>query len=70
MKPDRIKVGFTDAVRILYPYASDKFSEQLRAVLPLVALMFFFQLVVLQSGINQALGITCEGKAEGQAPEH
>ena len=50
MREDRIRVGFVNGVRILAPWASAKFMEQVRAVIPLVALMFVFQLLVLQSG--------------------
>nr|HPN82728.1 DUF1538 family protein [Spirochaetota bacterium] len=58
MREDRIRVGFVNGVRILAPWASAKFMEQVRAVIPLVALMFVFQLLVLQSGIDHALTIS------------
>ena len=43
---------------ILGPFFWDKVKEQLKAVLPISAFLFLFQLIVLQTGVEDAIGIT------------
>ncbi len=43
---------------ILAPFIWNKFREQLKAVLPISAFLFIFQLAVLRQGIDDAIGIT------------
>ncbi len=43
---------------ILTPFIWNKFREQLKAVLPISAFLFIFQLAVLRQSIDDAIGIT------------
>ncbi len=43
---------------ILAPFIWNKFREQLKAVLPISAFLFIFQLAVLRQGIDDAIAIT------------
>ena len=43
---------------ILGPFVYEKVKEQLKAVLPISAFLFLFQFIVLQKGVDDALGIT------------
>jgi hypothetical protein len=43
---------------ILGPFFWDKVKEQLEAVLPISLFLFIFQLVVLQKGVEEAVGIS------------
>ena len=45
---------------ILTPFIWNKFGEQLKAVLPISAFLFIFQLAVLRQGIEDAIGITVD----------
>ncbi|MBB5021127.1 DUF1538 domain-containing protein [Desulfurispira natronophila] len=54
----RYRVTFSQAVAILAPYLWSKLRQQLQAVLPIVAYLFLFQLIVLQKGVSDALTIS------------
>ena len=53
-----IKVGSGDIYRLLQPYLSVRFFEQLRAVLPLAVYLTLFQLFILRENIVDASIIT------------
>lgn len=58
-----LKVTFTQAVRIIWPYFRERLVGQLKIVLPIVGYLFLFQLLVLQKPVADAtiilLGQTC-----------
>jgi hypothetical protein len=54
----RLKLKPLDVHRLLAPYVSSRFLEQLRAVLPLALYMGVFQFAVLKQSISEALTIT------------
>jgi len=54
---NRIRVTPREATVILAPYVGSKFWEQFTLVLPIVAYLVLFQLVVLRESIEQALHI-------------
>lgn len=43
---------------IVAPYTSEKFMEQLKALLPVSVFLFVFQLLVLRQGVSSAVAIT------------
>lgn len=53
-----IRVGSGDIYRLLQPYLSVRFMEQLRAVLPLAAYLALFQFFILQETVVDASIIT------------
>jgi hypothetical protein len=58
MSNERIRVTAGEAVAILAPFVAKKFKEQMVSVLPIVAYLFSFQLLVLRLGIIQAASIS------------
>ena len=58
MRREAIKVGAGDVYRLLQPYFSVRFNEQLRAVLPLAAYLALFQLFILRESVTDAGIIT------------
>ena len=54
---ERIHVGAGRALRILWPYVRGKATEQIVSLLPVVASLFLFQIVVLRTAVAQAAGI-------------
>ncbi|MGC8928660.1 MAG: DUF1538 domain-containing protein [Myxococcota bacterium] len=57
-KRDKIRVEGIDLYRLLYPYISGKFKEQLIAVIPLVIYLVIFQIIFLRQPIEDATKIT------------
>lgn len=57
-KRDKIKLEGIDLYRLLYPYISGKFKEQLIAVIPLVIYLGLFQIIFLRQSIENAITIT------------
>lgn len=55
---ERIKVSRVDVYRLLRPYLSVRFNEQLRAVFPLAAYLVLFQLFILRETVADAAIIT------------
>ncbi len=55
---EKIKLESIDIYRLLYPYISNKFREQLIAVIPLVIYLALFQIIFLRQTIENALTIT------------
>ncbi len=62
LKPEpgeqRIRVDRVDVYRLLQPYLSVRFNEQLRAVLPLALYLVLFQLFILRETVTDATIIT------------
>ena len=54
LKPKKIKVDFLKAISLLVPYTSVRVMEQLKAVFPLAAYLFLFQLLILRQPIGSA----------------
>ncbi len=54
LKPKRIKIGPIKAISLLGPYTSVRIMEQLKAVFPLAAYLFIFQLLILRQPIGEA----------------
>ncbi len=54
LKPKKIKVGPIKAIALLGPYTSVRIIEQLKAVFPLAAYLFLFQLLILRQPISEA----------------
>jgi len=54
----KIKLRSLDIYRLVKPYVSVRFFEQLYALLPLVLYLVFFQLFILRQDIADALSIT------------
>lgn len=55
---ERYRITLSEAIAILAPYVWSKLREQLRAVLPIVAYLFAFQILVLQKSVVGALIIS------------
>lgn len=55
--PRRTRLRLIDLHRLLTPYVSVRFLDQVRAVLPLVLFLTVFQIVVLQADLRGAEGI-------------
>ncbi len=60
LKPKRIKIGLFKALTLLAPYTSVRVMDQVKAVLPLAAYLFLFQLLILRQPISSAT-IICLG---------
>lgn len=54
----RIRTNYTDAYRLTKMFLYPRISAQLRAVLPLAAYLFFFQLIILRQVVVDASVIT------------
>lgn len=52
--PPRIRLGPRQTARILAPYVTPRLAEQMRAVLPLMAYLALFQLLVLRQPVEDA----------------
>ncbi len=52
--PPKLKLRSIDIYRLVSPYTSSRFQEQIRAVLPLAAYLVFFQLLILRQDISDA----------------
>ena len=57
-QPPTIRLAPRETLRLLRPYASVRFSEQFRAVVPLAVYLFLFQIVLLQQGVQDSWTIT------------
>ena len=56
--PDKIKVGPAKAISLLAPYTYVRILEQVKAVVPLAAYLFLFQLLILRQPIAEASTIS------------
>ena len=54
LKPEKINIGFFKALNLLIPYTSSRIFEQIKAVMPLAAYLFIFQLLILRQPIQEA----------------
>jgi hypothetical protein len=58
MKPEKMQLAGADIYKLLQPYISVRFMEQLQAVLPLALYLALFQILVLQRSVNGSASIT------------
>ena len=58
LKPEKIKVDASKAISLLAPYTYVRVLEQVKAVVPLAAYLFLFQLLILRQPIASASTIT------------
>jgi hypothetical protein len=58
LKPEKIKVGPAKALSLLGPYTYTRILEQIKAVVPLAAYLFLFQLLILRQPISEATVIS------------
>ena len=58
LRPEKIDVGFSKALQLLAPYTYIRVLEQVKAVVPLAAYLFLFQLLILRQPIASASSIT------------
>ncbi len=54
LKPKKIKIGPFKALNLLGPYTYIRILEQIKAVFPLAAYLFLFQLLILRQPIGEA----------------
>ena len=54
LKPGKIKVTPAKALSLLAPYTITRIMEQIKAVVPLAAYLFLFQLLILRQPISSA----------------
>ena len=54
LKPEKINIGFFKSLNLLIPYTSSRIFEQIKAVMPLAAYLFIFQLLILRQPIQEA----------------
>ena len=54
VKQDKIKIDFPKAISLLAPYTYVRVLEQIKAVVPLAAYLFLFQLLILRQPIAEA----------------
>ncbi|MBT4762395.1 MAG: DUF1538 domain-containing protein [Bdellovibrionaceae bacterium] len=52
--PDKLRVNALDVYRILGPYTSTRFMEQVKAVVPLAIYLMVFQIFILRQGVTDA----------------
>ena len=57
LKPQKIKVSPAKALTLLAPYTISRVMEQIKAVVPLAAYLFLFQLLILRQPISSATTI-------------
>ncbi len=57
-KPPRLKVTPKETLKILKPYVSPRFMEQIRAVVPLGLYLMLFQLFILRQAVADSATIT------------
>ncbi len=57
LKPGKIKVSPSKALSLLAPYTLTRIMEQIKAVVPLAAYLFLFQLLILRQPISSATTI-------------
>ncbi len=57
-KPGTVKLRSIDAYRLVQPYVTTRFVDQLKAVVPLAVYLALFQYLVLQQPVQDALVIT------------
>jgi len=55
--PEKIKIGPSKALSLLAPYTFTRIMEQVKAVVPLAAYLFLFQLLILRQPISSATTI-------------
>ncbi len=53
-KPEKLKMSNLDVYRLLQPYVSTRFMDQVNAVVPLAAYLALFQVLVLQVPVAEA----------------
>jgi hypothetical protein len=53
-KPEKLKMSNLDMYRLLQPYVSTRFMDQVKAVVPLAAYLGLFQILVLQTPVADA----------------
>lgn len=58
VQEERIRVSFVQGVQIVAPYAWHQLFEQILLVMPVVAYMVLFQIVILQSGLAQIIALS------------
>ena len=58
LKPGKIKVGPAKALSLIAPYTYVRILEQVKAVVPLAAYLFLFQLLILRQPIAEASTIS------------
>ena len=58
VKQDKIKIDFPKAISLLAPYTYVRILEQIKAVVPLAAYLFLFQLLILRQPIAEASTIS------------
>ncbi len=58
LQPEKIKVGPAKAISLLAPYTYVRILEQVKAVVPLAAYLFLFQLLILRQPIAEASTIS------------
>jgi uncharacterized membrane protein (DUF485 family) len=58
VKQDKIKIDFAKAISLLAPYTYVRVLEQIKAVVPLAAYLFLFQLLILRQPIAEATTIS------------
>ena len=58
LKPEKINVGAAKAISLLAPYTYVRILEQVKAVVPLAAYLFLFQLLILRQPIAEASTIS------------
>ena len=57
LKPKKIQIGILKVFALLTPYTSIRVMEQVKAVFPLAAYLFLFQLLILRQPISSATTI-------------
>ncbi len=57
-KPERVRLRSIDVHRLLTPYVKVRLFEQLRAVIPLVAYLILFQLLILRQSVAESWILT------------
>ena len=54
LKPGKIKVSPSKALALMAPYTLTRIMDQIKAVVPLAAYLFLFQLLILRQPISSA----------------
>ena len=57
LKPGKIKISPSKALSLLAPYTISRIMEQVKAVVPLAAYLFLFQLLILRQPISSSVTI-------------
>ncbi len=58
LRPNKVEINTSQAFKLLFPYCYSRVLEQVKSVVPLVAYLMLFQVLVLRQPIESALALS------------